>query len=84
MRFTVLAALVAIIFPITTLSTVAHSVAPQNGWAPPATVYLAETGQTLDRLFLDLWREGGGAGAFGYPITPELEQENGHIVQYLQ
>ncbi len=58
--------------------------AQSGGWAPPSTVYLSETGQTLDRLFLDLWREGGGAGAFGYPITPEIEQADGHVVQYLQ
>ena len=53
-------------------------------WRPPSRVYLEETGHTLDQLFLDLWREAGGAGAFGYPITPEIEQPNGHVVQYLQ
>jgi hypothetical protein len=52
-------------------------------WSPPATVYIPETGQTLDRLFLDLWRGGGGAAAFGYPITPEITTDDGHIVQYL-
>jgi lipoprotein-anchoring transpeptidase ErfK/SrfK len=59
-------------------------VAAQSSWAPPATVYIPETGHSLDRLFLDLWRSAGGASAFGYPITPEITLENGHIVQYLQ
>src|SRR5829696_2848843 len=53
-------------------------------WAPPPTVYIPETGHTLDRLFLDLWRQAGGANAYGYPITPEVTLDNGHIVQYLQ
>jgi hypothetical protein len=55
---------------------------PDPNWAPPTTVYIPETGHTLDRLFLDMWRGWGGANTFGYPITPEFE-ENGHIVQYL-
>lgn len=58
--------------------------AQSSDWAPPATVYIPETGHSLDQLFLDLWRNGGGASSFGYPITPEITQENGHIVQYLQ
>jgi hypothetical protein len=58
--------------------------AAQSDWAPPSTVYIPETGHTLDRLFLDLWRNAGGAASFGYPITPEITQEDGHVVQYLQ
>jgi lipoprotein-anchoring transpeptidase ErfK/SrfK len=58
--------------------------AQSSDWAPPATVYIPETGHSLDQLFLDMWRTAGGATAFGYPITPEITQENGHIVQYLQ
>lgn len=58
--------------------------AQDNNWAPPATVYIPESGHTLDQLFLNLWRSAGGAMAFGYPITPEITQDNGHIVQYLQ
>ena len=53
-------------------------------WAPPRTVYIPETGHTIDGLFLDLWRGSGGAGAFGYPITPEITEEDGHVVQYYQ
>ena len=58
--------------------------AAQSNWAPPPTVYIAESGHSLDRLFLDLWRGSGGASSFGYPITPEITQEDGHVVQYLQ
>jgi hypothetical protein len=54
------------------------------GWSAPRTVYLSETGQTLDQLFLDLWRNAGGAQSFGYPITPEITLPNGHVVQYLE
>ena len=55
-----------------------------SDWYPPQTVYIPETGQTLDQLFLDLWRNAGGADAYGYPITKEITQSNGHVVQYLQ
>ncbi len=51
-------------------------------WTPPTRVYVPETGHTVDGLFLDLWRNGGGVWAFGNPITPEITQPNGHIVQY--
>ena len=50
-------------------------------WAPPETVYVPETGHSVDGVFLDLWRGWGGANGFGYPITPEME-EDGRIVQY--
>src|SRR5918992_793886 len=53
-------------------------------WAPPRTVYIPETGQTIDRLFLDLWLSGGGAISWGNPITPEIEEEDGQIVQYYE
>jgi hypothetical protein len=53
-------------------------------WSAPRTVYIAETGQSLDQVFLDVWRDGNGAESFGYPITPEIEQDNGHVVQYFQ
>ena len=55
----------------------------QSDWSAPRTVYIPETGHTVDGVFLDVWREWGGASAFGNPITPELE-ENGRIVQYYQ
>ncbi|HEX2281828.1 MAG TPA: L,D-transpeptidase, partial [Thermomicrobiales bacterium] len=53
-------------------------------WSPPTTVYIPETGQSIDGLFLDLWRSGGGVMSYGNPITPEITEENGKIVQYYQ
>jgi len=50
-------------------------------WAPPSTVYIPETGHTVDGVFLDSWRAWGGAASWGLPLTAEF-QENGHIVQY--
>jgi lipoprotein-anchoring transpeptidase ErfK/SrfK len=54
---------------------------PGFSWNPPTTVYIPETGQAIDGVFLDAWREWGGVQSWGNPITPEFE-ENGHIVQY--
>jgi hypothetical protein len=53
-------------------------------WSAPRTVYVDETGQSLDQLFLDVWREGGKQDSYGYPITPEITLANGHVVQYFQ
>jgi hypothetical protein len=53
-------------------------------WAPPTTVYIPATGQTIDGLFLDLWRSGGGALSYGNPITPEVTEDEGQIVQYYE
>jgi hypothetical protein len=50
-------------------------------WAPPSTVYIPETGHSVDGVFLDSWRAWGGASSWGFPLTAEF-QENGHIVQY--
>ena len=50
-------------------------------WNPPRTVYIPETGQSIDGVFLDVWRAWGGAASWGLPLTPEF-QENGKIVQY--
>lgn len=55
----------------------------QSDWAAPRTVLIPETGHTVDGVFLDVWREWGGATAYGNPITPELT-ENGRIVQYYE
>ncbi|MDQ3693749.1 MAG: L,D-transpeptidase [Chloroflexota bacterium] len=74
-----LALVVAVVFPV---SARANPVDPN--WAPPPTVYIPETDQTVDRLFLDLWRGSGGAATFGYPITPELPGSAGQVVQYYQ
>jgi lipoprotein-anchoring transpeptidase ErfK/SrfK len=55
----------------------------QGDWAAPRTVLIPETGHTIDGVFLDVWREWGGASAFGNPITQEFE-EKGRIVQYYE
>src|SRR3954454_23797584 len=53
-------------------------------WSPPTTVYISDTGQSIDGLFLDLWRSGGGAMSYGNPITPEITEAKGKIIQYYQ
>ncbi|MGC4189770.1 MAG: L,D-transpeptidase [Thermomicrobiales bacterium] len=58
--------------------------ASADDWSAPTTVYIPETGHTLDQLFLDMWRNGGGAAAYGNPITSEITQQDGHVVQYLE
>ncbi len=50
-------------------------------WSPPRTVFIPETGQSVDGVFLDAWRDWGGAESWGFPITREF-QEDGTIVQY--
>ena len=55
----------------------------QDGWSPPRTVYIPETGHTIDGVFLDTWREWSGAASFGNPITEEFE-EDGRTVQYYE
>ncbi|MGH2552049.1 MAG: LGFP repeat-containing protein, partial [Thermomicrobiales bacterium] len=86
----VVVALLAIV-PFTALSASASPVASQtslnssnqDGWSPPSTVYIPDTGQSIDGVFLDYWRANGGANAFGNPITPEFTL-GGHTVQYYQ
>src|SRR5215207_1464055 len=58
--------LVAILTPALSLAFSAQSglksasAQSADDWAPPKTVYIPETGQTIDGYFLDLWREAGG------------------------
>jgi hypothetical protein len=54
-----------------------------QNWSPPRTVYIPETGHSVDGVFLDAWREWGGTTAWGNPITAELN-EDGIIVQYYE
>jgi len=76
--------------PIEQLPSVAPSLAPPPSvaapsapvdWAPPTAVYVAETGQAVSGVFLDVWRAWAAELSWGYPITPEFE-ENGRTVQY--
>ena len=53
-----------------------------SDWAPPRTVYIPETGQTIDGVFLDFWRATNGLANYGYPITPEFTMATGIIAQY--
>ena len=53
-----------------------------TNWSPPRTVYIPETGQTIDGVFLDFWRSNNGIANYGYPITPEFTMANGIIAQY--
>jgi hypothetical protein len=50
-------------------------------WSPPRTVYIPDTGHTIDGVFLDYWRANNGIANYGYPITPEFTQ-NGIVSQY--
>jgi len=67
--------------PAPALPPVAMAPSAPADWAPPTTVYIAESGHSVDGLFLDVWRAWGGALSWGNPITPEFE-ENGRVVQY--
>ncbi|MBW3633197.1 MAG: L,D-transpeptidase [Chloroflexi bacterium] len=77
-----LAGIAALLVMATAPAAGAYPVDPN--WSPPSTVYIPETGQTIDGLFLDLWRSGGGAMSYGNPITPEMTESDGQIVQYYQ
>lgn len=84
-RHLLMASAVALLFSlIAPLAMITGQEAEAQGWSAPRTVYIDETGHTLDQLFLDYWRENGGAAAFGNPITPEITREDGSIVQYLE
>lgn len=50
-------------------------------WSPPRTVYITQTGQSIDGVFLDYWRANNGIASFGYPVTPEFTMTNGIIAQ---
>ncbi len=82
--FALLGALVGLVAPLAVSAQSQSDSVIANAWSAPSTVYIPETGHTLDQLFLDLWRNAGGANAFGYPITKEITQSNGHVIQYLQ
>jgi len=80
--FITAAALAVLVSTLIAPATIAHPIDPT--WTPPRTVYIPETGQTIDGLFLDLWRAGGGALSYGNPITPEITEADGRIVQYYE
>ncbi|MDP9367640.1 MAG: L,D-transpeptidase [Chloroflexota bacterium] len=81
-RVVAIAGIAALVFPLIPTPASARDHDSAEEWAPPTRVYVPETGHTVDGLFLDLWRNGGGVWAFGNPITPEITLPNGHIIQY--
>jgi hypothetical protein len=74
--------IVALLITATAPAAGAYPIDPN--WSPPTTVYIPETGHSIDGLFLDLWRSGGGALSYGNPITAEITEPDGQIVQYYQ
>lgn len=77
-------AFLALVLPLAALFAVpGRAIAQDSDWSPPTTVFIPETGQTINGVFLDQWRQGGGANAYGNPITPELT-EKGRTVQYYE
>ncbi len=77
-------ALVALVLPLVAFGATPNQVRAQDSdWSPPRTVFIPDTGQTIDGVFLDQWRAGGGVSSYGNPITKELT-ENGHTVQYYE
>jgi len=63
---------IALLIGLTIVAAALPTPAAAQDWAPPPTVYLDKTGHTLDRLFLDLWRE--HPELLGNPITEEMER----------
>ncbi len=77
-------ALLALVMPLAALfAAPGQSSAQDSDWSAPSTVFIPETGQTINGVFLDQWRSGGGVDAYGNPITAEMT-ENGHTVQYYE
>ena len=65
---------------LTPISASAQTISSSD-WSPPRTVYIPDTGQTIDGVFLDYWRANNGIANYGYPITPEFTV-NGIVSQY--
>lgn len=77
-------AFIALVLPLAAFMAVPGASSAQNAdWSAPTTVFIPETGQTIDGVFLDQWRQGGGVSAYGNPITAEMT-ENGRTVQYYE
>ena len=76
--------LLALVLPLAAMVMLPGQASAQDSdWSAPSTVFIPDTGQTIDGVFLDQWRAGGGVAAYGNPITAELT-ENGHTVQYYE
>jgi hypothetical protein len=71
-----LAALIASVYSPVTVNQVSAQDSPDR-------VYFDTTGHYVEGIFLEFWRDHGGIQTFGYPLTPELEQD-GLTVQYFE
>ena len=80
-------ALVATLLPlgagVSAQQAVTETSSGRQPWSAPRTVYIPETGQSIDGVFLDFWRANNGIANYGYPISPEVTL-NGHTVQYYE
>lgn len=81
-RMMIAAALIGLVLSIVA-PVFSNSAQVSAEWSPPNTVYIPETGQSIDGFFLDTWRAWGGAASLGNPITSEFKQD-GRIVQYYE
>jgi peptidoglycan-N-acetylglucosamine deacetylase len=80
---TVLTAMFVIAAVFGPLSPFVESGSAQRYAPGPEKVYFSPTGQYLKGEFLEFWWEYGGMPVFGYPVTPEFEQD-GMTVQYFE
>lgn len=69
-RFRPVACLLCLVVAMTAIGPLGSQRAAADFWSPPRTVWVAETGHTVDNLFLDIWRENDTV--FGNPITEEF------------
>jgi hypothetical protein len=63
--------------------------APDESSAEDDSIYFEETGQYLGGAFRNYWENNGGLELFGFPISPEFEEENPadgetYVVQYFE
>ncbi len=63
--------------------------APDGPHTTNEWIYFSQTGQFLAGAFREFWENNGGLEIFGYPISPEFEEENPadgetYIVQYFE
>jgi len=65
-----------------TANTSTSSSATASNWKAPRTVYIPQTGQTIDGVFLDYWRQNSGIANYGFPVTPEFQMPNGVTAQF--
>jgi hypothetical protein len=58
---------------------------PAPGPTPPGSRLFPETGYSAGGLFLRAWEQYGGLSHFGYPLSPEMrDEESGLLVQYFE